>query len=70
LIAVNRLSNNVVVLTAHGDASFAAPKFVSVGSRPIGLEIADLNADGKPDFVAVNSGSNDVSSYLNGGSKH
>ncbi len=38
---------------------------ISVGQNPNAVRTADLNVDGKPDLVSVNSGSNDVSVLLN-----
>jgi hypothetical protein len=67
LLAVNHHSNNITVFVGHGGGAFAAPRLIGVGSRPLGLEIADLNRDGKPDYVAANSESNDLSVILGGG---
>lgn len=48
-----------------GAPSFAARQSFSVGSNPDSVAIADVNGDGKPDVIAANEGSNNVSVLLN-----
>src|SRR5262249_36766920 len=52
---------------ANGTFGAAAAYETGAGSRPTGLAIADLNADGKPDVVTANLGTNDVSVLLGNG---
>ncbi len=47
--------------------SFRAVASVALGQAPVAIAIADLNADGRPDFVTANSGSMDVSVLLGNG---
>jgi hypothetical protein len=70
LIVVNRGASTVSVLlntTAMNAtmASFAANVDFTTGSVPDCVAIGDINGDGKPDLVVVNSGSNTVSVLLN-----
>jgi FG-GAP-like repeat len=54
--------------TAPGPAlSFSAAKHYATGKEPNWLSIGDLNGDGKPDAVTVNSGKPTVSVLLNRG---
>ena len=48
----------------NGNGSFGAATNLTAGTRPIGLAIADLNGDGKPDIVTANL-INSVSVLLN-----
>ena len=42
----------------------------SVGTGPVSVVVADVNKDGKPDIVAANAGSNDITVLLNDGIGH
>ncbi len=44
---------------------FAPAYNVPTGSQPVGVTVADLNGDGKPDFVVANRADNTVSALLN-----
>jgi hypothetical protein len=44
---------------------FAAQQTFAAGSQPIGVAAADVNGDGRPDIVTVNSTTNTVSVLLN-----
>ena len=56
----NKITGNSIDTT-----SFAAKVDFTVGTGPISLAIADLNADGKPDVVALNQGTNTISILQN-----
>ena len=61
-------SNNLEILTnsgtAAGTASFSSGT-VTTGSFPVAVVAADLNADGKPDLVAVDGGATTISVFIN-----
>lgn len=58
----------VTVLLGKGDGTFGAPLSSPViGERPFRLAAGDLNQDGKPDLVVVNSSTQDVSLLLGNG---
>lgn len=60
-------TGDLTVLLGLGDGTFQAPVHYVVGSFPIGLLIADFNADGKADVAVVNNFSNNVSILLGNG---
>ena len=68
LVTANQSSGNnslgVSVLLVGGTGSFGGATNLTAGTRPIGLAIADLNGDGKPDIVTANL-INSVSVLLN-----
>lgn len=69
---MNQTSNNITVKTGLGDGTFptGASQNLGVGSGAIGpadLVSGDLNGDGKQDLIVVNSGSSNVSVFLNMG---
>jgi hypothetical protein len=58
----------VAVLLGNGDGTFqAATQYLSGGSYPYSLKLADLNGDGKLDAVAANSFSGTVGVLLGNG---
>ncbi|MFO0929315.1 MAG: FG-GAP-like repeat-containing protein [Gemmataceae bacterium] len=59
-IVVGTGSNNVVVYGRNGAVAFP------VGTRPVAVTVADLNADNVPDLVVTNQGSNNVSVLFGG----
>jgi gliding motility-associated-like protein len=71
LIITNYGSNTVSVLkntSTSGSittSSFATKVDLTTGSGPIGIAIADVNGDGRPDLAIVNTGSNTVSVIQN-----
>jgi hypothetical protein len=73
-VAVSNLGSNTVAVllntttTGSSTVTFAAQQTFAVGPSPEALAVADFNADGKPDLVAVNSnngGGGTVSVLLN-----
>src|SRR5262249_42623588 len=50
--------NSVSVLLGDGDGTFQPQRGVTVGAYPKAIAVVDLNGDGKPDLVAVNTGAN------------
>ncbi|MFO0950111.1 MAG: FG-GAP-like repeat-containing protein [Isosphaeraceae bacterium] len=70
LIVANSGSNNVLVYPGLGGGRFgpaANGNGFFVGTNPTGLDVKDLNGDGRPDMVVANTGSNDVSILLGQG---
>jgi len=67
LVVANRSSNNVSILLGHGNGTFTASPLspVAVGSFPISVAVGDFNGDGIPEFTVANSGSSNVSVFLN-----
>jgi hypothetical protein len=70
LVIANASSNTVSVLLNTTPAgattpSFAAQQTFAVGMSPEAVAVGDINGDGKPDLIVVNSGSNTVSVLLN-----
>jgi hypothetical protein len=71
-IAVSNFNANTVSLylntTSVGvinSSSFATPYTLTVGLRPIGVEISDLNGDTKPELVVVNAAATNIGVYQN-----
>ncbi|HLW74105.1 MAG TPA: FG-GAP-like repeat-containing protein [Gammaproteobacteria bacterium] len=59
---------SVAVYLGNGDGSFKSPlHYYAVGTGPIALAVADLNHDGKPDIVVVNSSGGNISVLLGNG---
>lgn len=46
--------NSVSVYANKGDGTFAPRRIFSTGNGPLGLAVADLNRDGRPDIVTAN----------------
>src|SRR5439155_655311 len=70
IVAANQSSNSVSVLlnaTAPGATppTFSPRTDLTVASSPFSVALADLNGDGRPDIVAANQSSNNVSVLLN-----
>ncbi|KAB2925396.1 MAG: T9SS type A sorting domain-containing protein, partial [Bacteroidetes bacterium] len=66
-VALERGYASQFVTAAGNGASFAAKTDYAAGTTPKNIILTDLNADGDPDLVAVNSGSDNVSVRLNNG---
>ena len=69
LIVANSGSNNVLVYLGLGNGQFGPAlnggHGFFAGTDPVGITVADVNGDGRPDLVVANKGSNDVSILLN-----
>jgi large repetitive protein len=69
LIVANSGSNNVLVYLGLGNGQFGPAlnggHGFFAGTNPVGISVADVNGDGRPDLVVANKGSNDVSILLN-----
>jgi len=53
LLIAEDFGTTVGVLLGNGDGTFTAGTDVTVGSRPYGLAVGDVNGDGMPDIVAT-----------------
>ncbi|MCS6989573.1 MAG: VCBS repeat-containing protein, partial [Chloroherpetonaceae bacterium] len=69
LLVNNEFSNTVSVRLGQGDGTFTSPSIpeVSVGSFPRDIFVADVNLDGKPDFVTANYADGNMSVRLGDG---
>jgi len=69
LIVANSGSNNVLVYLGRRDRQFGQAlnggHGFFAGTNPVGITVADVDGDGRPDLVIANKGSNDVSILLN-----
>ena len=69
LIVANSGSNNVLVYPGLGNGTFGPAlnggHGFFTGTDPVGITVADLNGDGRPDLIIANKGSNDVSILIN-----
>ena len=69
LIVANSGSNNVLIYPGLGNGQFGPAvnggHGFFTGTDPVGITVADVNGDGRPDLVVANKGSNDVSILLN-----
>jgi hypothetical protein len=62
LVAANRYTDNVSLLSGKGDGTFGAATYLSVGSEePYTVAVADFNGDGNSDVPTANQASNNVS---------
>ncbi|MDO7875502.1 FG-GAP-like repeat-containing protein [Hymenobacter sp. ASUV-10] len=69
LVTANTGTNQVGVLLNNGSGGFGAVATYGSGaaSAPLGLALADVNADGNPDIITANNGSNTIGVLLNAG---
>ena len=69
LIVANSGSNNVLVYPGLGNGAFGPAlndgHGFFTGTNPVGITVADVNGDGRPDLVIANKGSNTVSILIN-----
>jgi hypothetical protein len=68
MAVVNANDNTVSVFrntTSGGTISFAPLANFATGTTPVGLCMADLNGDGKPELITANDGNNTVSVLQN-----
>jgi hypothetical protein len=63
-------TNDVSVLLGRGDGTFLNQVSYPVGDSPVAVAITDVNGDGRPDLIAANYTSSDVSVLLGQGSGH
>jgi hypothetical protein len=59
-------ASSLSVFLGYGDGTFQSPQDYPLNAQPIGLAVADLNQDGRPDLVTANS-SRSVSILLGNG---
>ncbi len=69
LIVANSGSNNVLVYPGLGNGAFGQAlndgRGFFTGTDPVGITVADITGDGRPDLIIANEGSNDVSILIN-----
>jgi hypothetical protein len=65
LVVSSRFTNQVIYLLGNGNGTFQSPIGLSVGSQPLDVLVSDFNSDQKPDLLAVNLASNNVTVRLN-----
>ncbi len=69
LIVVNSGSNNVLVYPGLGNGTFGPAlnggHGFFTGTDPVGITVADLTGNGRPDLIIANKGSNNVSILIN-----
>jgi hypothetical protein len=69
LIVANSGSNNVLIYPGLGNGQFGEAlnggHGFFTGTNPVGITVADVNGDGRPDLVVANKGSNDISILFN-----
>ena len=61
-------ASGVNILKGNGDGTFQKAVLYSGGQSPIALAVGDFNGDGREDVATANTGSQDVSLFLNAGS--
>ncbi len=62
-LSFNRNQGN----NSYQPAGFGGSLSFAAGTTPVDIAMADLNGDGRPDFVTANSGSDNVSYFMNNG---
>lgn len=55
LVLCNLSANHITVILGHGDGTFPSASSYAAGAEPIGVAIADFNADGHSDIVAADN---------------
>jgi hypothetical protein len=70
-LAITDIGSNAVALLRNGtsngatSSAFAAPQTFAAGTFPVGLAVADINGDGRPDLAAADFNGGSVSVLLN-----
>ncbi|SFQ82333.1 FG-GAP repeat domain-containing protein [Hymenobacter arizonensis] len=69
VLTANYGTNSVGVLLGTGTGTFAVAVAYATGSgsQPVGLVVADVNADGRPDVLTANASTNSVGVLLGSG---
>ncbi len=68
LVVADAKSNSILILENAGAGAFLPALEMSTGGKaPRGVVIADFNGDSRPDIAVTNSGSGNVSIFLNAG---
>ncbi len=70
LIVANSGSNNVYIYMGLGNGTFNTTPLNDgdgyfTGTNPVGITVADLTGNGRPDLIIANKGSNNVSTLIN-----
>src|SRR5690349_14281879 len=65
--SVDMLDGGLLDLIGQRPASFAVAVNFPVATSPSAVAAGDFNADGKPDLIVANAGTNNVSVLLNNG---
>jgi hypothetical protein len=71
LLVANNATADIFLLrniSVAGSASFESPVIFAVGTNPYGVGLADLDGDGRPELLAINSGSGTLSVFRNSSS--
>lgn len=61
------LGSGVEYLKGNGDGTFQKSVYFAGGKSPITMTVGDFNGDGKPDLATLNTGTLDVSLFMNNG---
>jgi hypothetical protein len=67
LICANYVGNSLTVLTNNGSGTFGSNATYTVGSEPISVVAADVNADGKVDLICANYNDSTLTVLTNDG---
>ena len=69
LVTANQFGYNITVFAGTGTGTFRAPASYAFGpnAAPLDVTVTDLNADGRPDLVMANAGSNTVALLMGQG---
>jgi hypothetical protein len=69
LVAADSARDRILVYLGLGDGQFGPELYggdgVAAGIDPVGVSVADLNGDGRPDLIVANERSNDVTILMN-----
>jgi len=60
-------ANSIAVYDGRGDGTFAAPRYIAVGTKPKFVATGDFNHDGHRDIVVAEQDSNSISVLLGNG---